>query len=135
MGVWRDLSRWRMMRGGLEAVHLGHLDVEEDDGELVRQEPFERLAPRLRLDQVLAQALEHCLQGHQVGRLVVDQKNVDPVVGHRGSGAAGQRGGFIGCDNPLVARLARISRDHCPAAPLPRRPAYRYSHTRSSDSS
>jgi hypothetical protein len=40
-------------RGRLEAIHLGHLDVEENDRELVGEEPLQRLAAGFGPDQVL----------------------------------------------------------------------------------
>ena len=92
IGVWRDRSRCRISVGGLEPVHLRHLHVQQHHRELVREEPLERLAPRVRRDEVLAQPLEHRLEGDQVGRLVVDQEDVDQVgraVGRSGSRADG----------------------------------------------
>ena len=68
-----------MSVGGLEAVHLRHLHVQQDDGELVGQEPLERLPPGLGLDEVLPQALEHRLERDEVGGLVVHQQDVDHV--------------------------------------------------------
>ncbi len=118
----------------LEAVHLRHFDVQEDDREIVSQQPLQRLASGFGANQVLAEPLQHRLQRHQVGGLIVDEENVDAVVGQSLSGAAGQRVSPVGF-NHSVAHIEGISRDHSFAAPLPRRPAYRYSHTRSSDRS
>ena len=42
-------------RGQLEAVELGHADVDQDDGDVVLQQVLERLARGVGLDQVLAQ--------------------------------------------------------------------------------
>jgi hypothetical protein len=67
--------------GRLESVHVRHLHVQQHDRELMREEPLQRLAPGVRLDEVLPQALQHRLERHQIGRLVIHQQNVDPVVG------------------------------------------------------
>ena len=41
--------------GRLEAVHFRHVDVEQDDGEVVLQQTAQGLAPGGRLDDVLAE--------------------------------------------------------------------------------
>jgi hypothetical protein len=123
-------------RGRLEAVHLGHLDVEQHDRELVGEEPLQRLAPGAGLDEILAEALEHRLERDQVGRLVVDQQDVDAVgwiVGltAAGAGLALRRrdpGRCLGQRPELSLQLAVRPANH-PSA------RHRYSHTRRSESS
>ena len=71
--------------GGLEAVELGHLDVHQDQGELVAQEVTERLVPGARADEGLSEGFEHRLQRDQVLDLVVDQQDLRATGGaHRG---------------------------------------------------
>ncbi len=92
MGVCAGLVALPDERRGLEAVHVRHLHVQQDHGEVMGEEPLQRLAPGLRLDQVLPQPLEHRLERDEVGGLVVDQQDVDAVVRRvAGSGAAGRR--------------------------------------------
>ena len=62
--------------GGLEAVHVRHLDVEQDHREVVMQQPLERLLAGPRLDHVDRQRVEHRAQRQQVLRLVVDDQDV-----------------------------------------------------------
>jgi hypothetical protein len=121
-------------RGGLEPIHLRHLHVQQNHGEIVAQQALQRFAPRLGPDQVLAEILQHGLEGNQIGGLVVYQEDVDfvNILLVRGSWAAGQRGSFA---FGTPRDLDRILGSHCPSAQPPRRPAYRYSHTLSSDSS
>jgi hypothetical protein len=46
----------------LEPIQVRHLHVEQDHREVLVQQLTQRLPPRLRLHQVLAQALEHRLE-------------------------------------------------------------------------
>jgi hypothetical protein len=63
-------------RGGLEAVESRHLDVEQDDREVVaaEQEP-QRLVARADADQLLGERLEDSLERDQVLRAVVDEED------------------------------------------------------------
>jgi len=73
-------------RRQLEAVELGHANVHEDDGNVMLEEVFERLFGRGGLDQPLAQLGENRLVAQELGRLVVDQQDIDLVLrGHRPS--------------------------------------------------
>jgi hypothetical protein len=115
--------------GGLEPVHVRHLHIQKDHGEVVGEKPFQRLAPRLRPDEVLPEALEHRLERHEVGRLVVDQEDVDSILGGRSQRGTLPGGRLLGrhrrgCRRRL-RRRARRGTDF----------AHRYSHTRSSETS
>ena len=77
--------------GGLEAVHVRHVDVEQDGGELALHQPRERLPARARLDEVEPEVAEDRVVAEQARRLVVDQQDVDPVVAARGRRHAGHR--------------------------------------------
>ena len=106
-------------RGGLEAVHAGHVDVEQDDGELVVEQCAQRLAAGVGADDVLAQLLEDRFERQQLLGLVVDEQDVDLCVGHR-------------CrSETAVLRTAECRSDTCFALHV----GYRYNHTRSNDNS
>ena len=66
--------------GSLEAVELGHLDVEQDHGDVVQEQPAERLLAGPREDEILAERLEDRLQRDEVLMLVVDKEDVRLVV-------------------------------------------------------
>ena len=66
--------------GRLQAVHSRHVDVEEDDGELVLQHLPERLLARIRGDEVLAELLENRAVDDVLVGAIVDEKNVRPVL-------------------------------------------------------
>ena len=68
--------------GELEAVELGHADVDEHDGDLSFQEMLQRLAPGGCLDQVLVEIAQDHLVAEEFRRLVVDEEDVDFVVVH-----------------------------------------------------
>ena len=133
--------------GRLEPVHVRHLHVQQHHREVVREEPFERLAPGARGDEVLPQALEHRLQGDQVGRLVVDQEDVDAVG--RSGGRAVRRsvdgrlslGRIAACCVRHVRPPDRPTAGRPPSDRLTARPPdrltvrHRYSHTLSCDRS
>jgi hypothetical protein len=71
-------------RRQLEPVQLGHAHVHEDDGNILFQQLLERLPGRSRLDESLAEIGENRLIAQKLGRLVVDQQDVDLVVrGHQ----------------------------------------------------
>ena len=69
--------------GGLEAVELGHLDVEQDERELVVQQPAQRLLAGRRGDQAAVQRGEDRLEREQVLGPVVDQQDVRLVAAGR----------------------------------------------------
>ena len=71
-------------RGGLEAVEAGHLDVEQDEREVLLAEPLERLLARARPHEALAERLEDRFEGDQVRRAVVHQEDAGArSVSHR----------------------------------------------------
>ena len=59
---------------GLEAVQPRHPDVHDDHGEVVLEEPLERLLARRRGDHLAAERLQHGPESHQALRLVVDHE-------------------------------------------------------------
>src|SRR3984885_528017 len=61
---------------GFEAVELGRADVDENNGDFVLEEIFQRFAARGRHHEVLAELLEDNLIGEQLGWLIVNQKDV-----------------------------------------------------------
>ena len=64
-------------------------DIDQHDGDLVSQQLLERLVGRARLDQVLAKLGKDHLVAQQLGRLVVDQQDVDRLA--RAHGRCPQR--------------------------------------------
>jgi hypothetical protein len=69
--------------GGLEAVHAGHVDVEQDYGEVVVEQAAQRLTPGIGADDGLPKLLEHRLERQQLVRLVVDDEDVDLTDVHK----------------------------------------------------
>jgi hypothetical protein len=75
--------------GGLEPVHVGHLDVEQHGGELATQQLAQRLLARTGAHQLEPERLEHRFEREQVVGPIVDEQDardlVDAVtgVGHR----------------------------------------------------
>ena len=67
-------------RRKLEAVELRHADVDQDDRDFVLEQKLQGLARRRRLDQVLAQLAQNHLIAEQLGRLIVDQQDVDFIA-------------------------------------------------------
>ena len=68
--------------GELETVELGHADVDQDDRDFVLEQEFQRLAAGSGDDQILAELLQDDFIGEQLGRLIVDQKDVYLFVVH-----------------------------------------------------
>ena len=64
----------------LETVELGHANIDQHDGDLVLQKQREGLARRIRLEEILVKLGENHLIGQELGRLVIDQQNVDFIV-------------------------------------------------------
>ena len=67
-------------RRQLEAIEVRHDDIDQHDGDLVSQQVLQRLVGRVRLDEVLAELGKDHLIAHQLGRLVVDQQDVDRLA-------------------------------------------------------
>ncbi len=64
-------------RGELEAVHVGHLHIEQGQRDVVAQQQLQRLVARARLQQHDILAREQCLQREQIFLKVVDQEEVN----------------------------------------------------------
>jgi len=62
--------------GRLEAVHVRHLDIEQDRGEVVQEQPLQRLLAGAGVDDVHVQRRENGAHGQQVLRLVIDDQDV-----------------------------------------------------------
>ena len=62
--------------GELEPVQFRHANVDQDDGDLVLQQIFERFPAGRSDHQIFAKLLEDNLIGKQLGRLVVDQEDI-----------------------------------------------------------
>ena len=83
----RGLLEPRMLAdhgGKLEAVEVRHADVHQDDRDLRLQQVLQRLLPGRRLDQVFPELMQDDLVAQQLGRLVVDQQDVDLLVFRHG---------------------------------------------------
>ena len=113
--VLRALARLDQPRG-LEAVDPRHLNVEQDDGEVVEEELAQRLVPRVRPDQRLAERLEDRLQREQVLRPIVDEQDLDgPGAGLRALRRSARRRGLLTAGQRSRARAHACSRSGCPA--------------------
>ncbi len=79
-------------RGGLEAVDVGHVDIEQDHRELAGQHLAQRLGARTHEHEVLVQLLQHRLEDQQLLLQVIDDQDVDLVgrFGHRTACACAQ---------------------------------------------
>jgi hypothetical protein len=62
-------------RSGLEAVHPGHPHVEQDDGEVLPEQPPQRLTARLRGHDVDVERQQDRLQRDELVRVVVDDQH------------------------------------------------------------
>src|SRR4051812_10200571 len=69
--------------GELEAIELRHRDVEQDEGDIHLQQLLKRLPRGTRLDQVLAQLTQNDLIAEQLGRLIIHEEDVDPILALR----------------------------------------------------
>ena len=68
--------------GGLEAVDVRHVDVEQDDGELAREHLAQRLRARAHHHQVLLELLEDRPEDEQLLRQIVDDQDVGFFFAH-----------------------------------------------------
>jgi hypothetical protein len=66
--------------GGLEAVDVGHVDVEQDRRELGLEDLLQRLRARAGADQVVAEVLENGLEDEELLRQVVDDENAGALA-------------------------------------------------------
>src|SRR5215469_11281074 len=64
-------------RRQLKAVEIGHADIDQNDRHIAFQQQLQRLRRRAGLDQVLPDLVQDCFIAQQLGRLIVDQENVD----------------------------------------------------------
>ena len=79
----RRLLEARMLAdhgGELETVQLRHADVDQDDRDFVLEQVFQRLAAGRGDDEVFVELLQDHFIGEQLGRLIVDQQDVDLFV-------------------------------------------------------
>ena len=67
-------------RRQLEAIEVRHDDIDQHDGDLMSQQVLQRLVGRVRLDEVLAKLGKNHLVAQQLGRLIVDQQDVDRLA-------------------------------------------------------
>src|SRR5262249_23781785 len=75
-----------------EPVHVRHVDVEQDRGEILHEEVPQGVQPRFRGDDADAQRLQRDRQRQPLIRQVVDNQDVDFVVGHKRSMSGGREG-------------------------------------------
>src|ERR1700730_3543507 len=65
---------------GFEAVHVWHLDVEQDGREIVLKEIAQSIGARARGHQVFIQGVERSFDGHQIVRVIIDEQYFDLIV-------------------------------------------------------
>jgi uncharacterized protein YihD (DUF1040 family) len=70
-------------RRQLKPVEIRHADVDQHDRDIGFEQLLQRLVRRAGLDQVIAELAEDHLIAKQLSRLVVDQQNVDLILGAR----------------------------------------------------
>src|ERR1700756_4056320 len=66
--------------GQFEAVELWHLHVDQNDGDVSLQQMLQSLASRGRLDEHLPKLIQDDLVTQELGRLIIDQQDVDGVA-------------------------------------------------------
>jgi hypothetical protein len=73
------LETWMLTDHGrkLKTVELGHADIDQDDGDVVLEQDFQRLAAGGRNNEILAQLLQDHLIRQKLRRLIVDEEDVD----------------------------------------------------------
>jgi hypothetical protein len=69
--------------GGLEAVHVGHLHVQEDQRELLVEEMPQSLLARPCHDEVQVERGQHSLERDEVLALVIDEQDARPARLHQ----------------------------------------------------
>src|SRR3981081_739809 len=62
--------------GELESVQPGHANVDQNNRNFVLEQVFERFPSRCGGGEVFAKLLKNDLIGKQLGRLIIDEKNV-----------------------------------------------------------
>ncbi len=79
----RRLPTTRMLpdhRRQLEAVELRHADVDQHHRDVGLEQMLERLARRVRLDEVLAHVAQNRLIAEQLARLIIDHQDVHALI-------------------------------------------------------
>ena len=80
----RDEDHRRLLEAGMladhggefEAVQFRHAHVDQNDGDFVLEQIFERFAPGRGDDEIFSEFLQNNFIGEQLRRLIVDQKDV-----------------------------------------------------------
>src|ERR1700733_2180278 len=72
-----------------EAVQIRHAHVDQNHGDFILEQKFERLARRTRFEKVLADFRQNGLMAEQFGLLVVDQQNVHSFAFSHTGGTSG----------------------------------------------
>jgi hypothetical protein len=73
-------------RGGLESIHIRHVDVEENDSHLTLEEEPQGFGPGADGDDLLAELGQGSQQRQPLGLLVVDDQHPGPSFLERGRG-------------------------------------------------
>jgi hypothetical protein len=105
----RDVAAARVLldeAGGLEAVHVRHLHVQQDEGELAVKDLAQRLDARSGHDQLVAQRRQDRFQRHQVGRVIVDDQNAGARLDRRRVGI-----GALRIDDPRASSSPSLKRN------------------------
>ena len=63
---------------GLESIHPGHVDVKQNDGAIVLEQPAQRVLPRLQRNKILFQFLQNGPEHQQLVVPIVDDQYVRP---------------------------------------------------------
>ena len=95
IGVCADFLRCRISAGRLEAVHVRHVDVEQDDGELLLEHLLQRLLAGAGGDDVLPQLLEDRAEDDMLVRQVVDDQDVGLLRARRGARRLGHQDALL----------------------------------------
>jgi hypothetical protein len=69
-------------RRQLKAVDIRHVDVDENDGDVMPKQKLERFGGVAGAQQIFTNILEDCPIGQKLGRLIVDEEYVDLVIRH-----------------------------------------------------
>ena len=115
-------------RGGLEAVHLRHVDVEQDHRDVVVEEKAQRLPTGIDGDDILSELGQHGLDRHPLRGRVVDDQDVDAVARRREKRLRIGAGSFDRAHRPCMLTAVIVSGPATPGAwrRAPRdRPAWR----------
>src|SRR2546428_3135882 len=64
-------------RGRLEPIHLGHRDIEQNDGKLLPEHLRQRFGPGPGEDETVVRSLEERLQRKHVAQPIIDEEDVD----------------------------------------------------------